>query len=135
MVSDSKLITITGGKWTTYRKMAEDVIDTAIKENGLPEKKCVTMDLRLYGYNLPVLSPVSVSPEDIRRCVQEEMSMTVEDYLSRRTRHLLLDARAAVAAAPSVAIIMAEALGKDKEWIEEQVRAFTSLAKNYIVPA
>lgn len=135
MVSDSKLITITGGKWTTYRKMAEDVIDTAIKENGLPEKKCVTTDLRLYGHDLPVLSPVSVSPDDIRRSVQEEMSLMVEDYLSRRTRHLLLDARSAVAAAPAVATIMAEALGRDKEWIEEQVRTFTMLAKNYIVPA
>ncbi|MGN6294930.1 MAG: glycerol-3-phosphate dehydrogenase/oxidase [Chitinophagaceae bacterium] len=134
MIGDSKMITITGGKWTTYRKMAEDVINTAIKENGLPEKKCVTIDLHLYGYDLPVPSPISVTPEDIRRSVQEEMCMMVEDYLSRRTRHLLLDARSAVAAAPTVATIMAESLGRNKEWIEEQVKAFTSLAKNYILP-
>jgi glycerol-3-phosphate dehydrogenase len=60
--------------------------------------------------------------------------MMVEDYLSRRTRHLLLDARAAVAAAPAVAAVMAETLGRDKGWVEEQVKAFTSLAKNYILP-
>ncbi|RYZ48525.1 MAG: glycerol-3-phosphate dehydrogenase/oxidase, partial [Sphingobacteriales bacterium] len=133
MVADSKLITITGGKWTTYRKMAEDVIDTAVKEIGLPEKKCVTKELLLYGYNLPVPHPLSTSPDDINRSIAEEMCITVEDYLSRRTRHLLLDARSAVAAAPEIARVMAAALGKDQQWIDRQIDQFKALAKNYIL--
>lgn len=135
MISDSKLVTITGGKWTTYRKMAEDAIDTVIKENRLAEKKCVTRELKLYGHDLPVPAPLSISPEDIRRSVHEEMCMTVEDYLSRRTRHLLLDARSALNAASIVAAAMAAALGKDKQWEDDQVKQFASLAENYILSA
>jgi|SRR6218665_454620 len=132
MVSDSKMITITGGKWTTYRKMAEDVIDTAIKESGLEEKACITRDLRLYQNDQRTIDPMSVSADDIRHCVQQEMCITVDDYLSRRTRHLLLDARAAIGAAPYVAKTIADLSGKDDQWIAQQVDAFTVLAKQHI---
>lgn len=132
MVSDSKLITITGGKWTTYRKMAEDVIDTAIKENGLEQKPCITKDLKLYEKDQRVIEPMSVSTEDIQHCVLQEMCITVEDYLSRRTRHLLLDARSAINAAPAVAKTIASLTGKDDHWIASQVNTFTDLAKQHI---
>lgn len=50
LVSPSKLITITGGKWTTYRKMAQDAIDKAIETGSLDEIPCKTHELRLHGY-------------------------------------------------------------------------------------
>ncbi|MCG2617886.1 glycerol-3-phosphate dehydrogenase/oxidase [Terrimonas sp. NA20] len=128
MTSASGLITITGGKWTTYRKMAEDLINLAIKENGLEEKKCITKTLKLFGYDQPVIDPRSLSMEDIAYCVRNEMCLTVEDYLSRRTRHLLLDARSAVAAAPGVATAMASLLEKDAQWIADQLKAFDRIA-------
>ena len=64
--------------------------------------------------------------------VQEEMCMTVDDALARRTRALLLDARAAREAAPAVAALMAKLMHKDKQWQEEQVTAFNKIAFNYI---
>jgi len=131
-VSDSGLITITGGKWTTYRKMAEDVIDIAIEKNNLPNKPCITRVLKLYGHDKKVYSPISLSTEDISNAVKNEMCMTVEDYLSRRTRHLLLDAKTAVEAAPIVATTMAAALKKDEAWVKKQISEFNTLAKNYI---
>ena len=60
------------------------------------------------------------------------MSRTVDDALSRRTRALLLNARAAVEAAPGVASLLAAELGKDSVWTEAQVAAFRTLAAQYI---
>ena len=51
MISLSGLITIIGGKWTTYRKMAEDAVDNAILIGGLPERKCMTKNLPIYGFD------------------------------------------------------------------------------------
>ena len=48
-VSDSGLITITGGKWTTYRRMAEDTVNTAIARSGLTERECKTATLSIHG--------------------------------------------------------------------------------------
>ena len=70
--------------------MAEDVIDLAIEKNNLPQKPCVTKELKLYGHDQPVRPATSIAFEDIRNAVADEMCMTAEDYLSRRTRHLLL---------------------------------------------
>ena len=62
-----------------------------------------------------------------------EMARTVEDVLSRRTRMLLLDARAAIAAAPKVAETLAAELGRDEQWRRSQVEAFTALARGYLL--
>lgn len=132
ITSDSGLITITGGKWTTYRKMAEDVINIAIKENSLEEKKCITGTLMISGHDQLQIDPMSVSEKDIAYCVANEMCMTVEDYLSRRTRHLLLDARSAIAAAPQVAAVMAGLLAKDSNWITHQLEEFDRIAKQHL---
>jgi glycerol-3-phosphate dehydrogenase len=131
-VSDSGLITITGGKWTTYRKMAEDVIDIAMEKFNLSKRTCTTTDLKLHGHDQPGFPADSIATEDITRAVSDEMCVTAEDYLSRRTRHLLLNAKSAVEAAPAVAKIMAAKMNKDETWISQQINEFTKLANNYI---
>lgn len=136
-LSGSGLITIAGGKWTTYRKMAEEVVDFAIKTFDLPGKPCETKDLKLYGHDQPV-SPFEITSLHhdelkalIKKSVEEEMCMTVEDFLSRRTRQLLLNAHEAMKAAPLVAKMMAEEMHKDEAWITEQINIFNDISKNY----
>jgi glycerol-3-phosphate dehydrogenase len=161
MVSHSGLVTITGGKWTTYRKMAEEAIDHASLVAGLEERPCVTKNLRIHGWlkNIDHTDPLGVYGSDalfIRRliekdpCLKEglhralpyiraevvwsvrrEMARTVEDVLGRRTRALLLDARASIEAAPATAAIMAEEFGYPATWQKEQVAAYTELARAY----
>ena len=65
--------------------------------------------------------------------VQNEMARTVEDFLSRRVRMLLLDARASMVMAPEVADIMARELKRDPAWIQAQVADYLALAKGYIL--
>jgi len=137
-IGDSGLITITGGKWTTYRKMAEDVVDIAMKTFDLPDKPCITKQLRLNGGNETVIPAEIISlnevvlKEIIKKTVQEEMCMTVEDFLSRRTRQLLLDANAAIKIAPSIATLLADEMKKSENWINEQINNFNDVAINYI---
>jgi glycerol-3-phosphate dehydrogenase len=163
MVSPSGLVTITGGKWTTYRKMANDAVNNAAFISKLPAVKCSTKNLRLHGYTSTVrygdfLSSYGADADIIQQWMQEdpmlsvkvhpnheyrraevvwsvkmEMAMTVEDILARRCRMLLLDARAALEAAPIVARIMAPLLDKDKDWEEEQVTQFRELATQYLI--
>ncbi len=161
-ISDSGLITIAGGKWTTYRRMAEDVVNTAIKKYGLENKSCITSTLSIhgamentnfdaplyyYGTDRQALELLIQDDETLREllhpalpyikaeivwAVRNEMCMTVEDALARRTRALLLDAKASMEAAPAVAALIAKETHADDEWIEEQVKQFISIAKNYL---
>ena len=163
MISDSGLVTITGGKWTTYRKMAQDTVDQAAMVAGLQVSECVTENLRIHGWlkNVDFSDPlhyygsdrvalnrlISEKPElgevlherlpylkaEVIWAVREEMAMTVEDILSRRTRALLLDAKASVDMAPEVASLMAEEMGKDKEWEKDQLNEYLAIAENYIL--
>ena len=64
---------------------------------------------------------------------REEMARTVEDFLARRSRALLLDTKASIDMAPEVARIMAGELGYDDAWQTEQVTAYTNLAKEYLL--
>ncbi|HHD56783.1 MAG TPA: FAD-dependent oxidoreductase, partial [Desulfobulbaceae bacterium] len=160
-VSRSGLVTITGGKWTTYRKMAEDTVDKAAMVAGLDRKKCRTEDLPIHGSvddvddNDPLRyygsdaddmrSLVSGHPEMGKRLhkrlpftsvevlwsVRHEMARTVEDILARRQRALFLDASAAMEMAPGVAGILAAELGRDEDWQRRQVERFTELALGY----
>ena len=163
-ISRSGLITVAGGKWTTYRRMAEDTLDFAIERRFLPQAKCVTKELRLHGAPEEAIEPdlfsgygtdaVKVKDlistdgslaakldgdlpfvrAEVVYAVREEMARTVEDVLSRRTRALLLNARAAERAAPVTAQIVAHELGRDQGWADEQVRAFCELArKSYML--
>jgi glycerol-3-phosphate dehydrogenase len=147
LVSGSGLITITGGKWTTYRRMAEDTVNKAIQRAGLPEKKCVTETLPIYdGDGAGIRATVAENPKwgqslhpslpyvqaEIVWAAREELCITVEDALSRRTRSLLLDARAAVECAPLTASLLAAELGRDEAWEKQQVNLFRELADNYL---
>ena len=163
LISRSGLLTIAGGKWTTYRKMAEDVVDHAIVIGGLDPQPCVTKELRIHGLHLHAerfgeLAHYGSDAPEVQRlldsdpglgerihprlparrgevvwAVREEMCRTVDDFLTRRTRSLLFDARAAVEAAPEVASVMAEELGVGKRWRKAQVSAFEEIAASYIL--
>ena len=161
-VSRSGLITIIGGKWTTYRKMGEDVIDRAAKVAELPEQPSRSADMglhgrpsdeqtlpaleveRLYGSDWPHLQALAATDPaltellhpnlpftraEVLWAVRQEMALSVEDVLSRRLRALIMDARAALEAAPAVARQMALELGRGSTWEEEQVAAFRVLAE------
>ena len=162
-MSVNKLITITGGKWTTYRKMAEDTIDKAIQLKLLEKRECVTKNLHIHGYlpdpdlsnHLYIYGSDTTAIKTLMEsdakmteklhprydyttaeavwAIREEMALTVEDILARRVRLLFLDARAAIEAAPKVAGIIAGELGHDQDWEERQVREFTELAQRYIL--
>jgi glycerol-3-phosphate dehydrogenase len=69
---------------------------------------------------------------EILWAVQEEMCMTIEDFLARRSRMLFLDAKASMESAPDVAKIMAVALHRDDLWIKQQIDEFAIVAKNYL---
>ncbi|MEM1029180.1 MAG: glycerol-3-phosphate dehydrogenase/oxidase [Myxococcota bacterium] len=153
-ISPSGLLTIAGGKWTTYRNMAEDCVDHAITLGRLDEHACVTKELAVvgatdtshdgplavYGSDADAIAALDATPIHPRLpitagqvdwAVAHEMAQTVDDVLARRTRALLLDARAAAEAAPAVARRIAEALGHDRAWADAQTKAFVGLAAQY----
>lgn len=160
-VAESGLVTITGGKWTTYRKMAEDTIDQAVLVAGLADAECITEGLRIHGWlknvdmndHLHVYGSDRVGIEKLIKkrpelgekihpnlpylkaevvwSAQKEMANTIDDILSRRTRMLLLDAKAALESAETVAALLAEEFGKDQAWINQEVAEFKELAIEY----
>ena len=162
-IDSAGLITIVGGKWTTYRHMAEDCVNHAITLGTLPDTECVTRDLHLHGYYenvdelgdlwvygsdaeairalgsqdadllMPMHSDLTYCEAEVIWAVRHEMARTVEDVLARRTRALFLNAGAAIALAPRIAEIMALELGEDAGWIDGQVTAFNAVAENYLV--
>ncbi len=129
-ISASGLVTIAGGKWTTARKMAEDVVNRAVAHAGLSAAACRTA-------SLPVPNPLPAMPgkpddASVAAAARDTMARTVEDVLSRRSRLLYLDARAAAEAAPRIAATLAKALGRDTAWQEEQVKSFRALAARHL---
>lgn len=138
-IDESNLLTITGGKWTTYRRMAEDAVNQATKLNGLAERKCVTENLKIYETTEKFSSSAKIHEDlpyhesEIIFAVRNKMARSVEDVLARRTRALFLNAKAAIEIAPRVAEIMAKELGEDENWIAEQIKNFNCTAKNYLV--
>jgi glycerol-3-phosphate dehydrogenase len=163
IVSESGLISITGGKWTTYRRMAQDTIDKAIKLGKIPYAECKTKDLLIHGANgnadrsnhlyiygsdqKDIMKLIEDCPElgeklhpsleftkaEVVWAVRNEMARTVEDVLARRVRVLFLEARLAIKIAPLVAGILAEELNKDHIWEQQQISAFTEIAQNYVL--
>ena len=124
-ISSSGLLTIAGGKWTTYRRMAEDAVDHAIVLGKLDERPCITS-------NLSVHDP-GRHGDSAAWFARYEMARTVEDVLARRTRLLFLNARAALAKAPQVARELGEALDRNQAWQQAQIAAFKQTATHYLI--
>ncbi len=163
MVSLSGLITVSGGKWTTYRKMGEDTVDKVALVGGLEERPCITKNMPIHGYarnvqeidhlqvygsdRAAILQLIDDRPElaeklhpnldyigaEVVWAVTEEMARTVEDVLARRVRALFMDARASIEMALKVAQLMATEMNKDQRWIDEQLEEYIALAGNYIL--
>ncbi|WP_310378334.1 glycerol-3-phosphate dehydrogenase/oxidase [Flavobacterium sp.] len=165
IVSETGLITITGGKWTTYRKIAEDIINKAITVHQLPKIACKTEHLSIHGntstsdlkrknhlyiYGTDILEIVRLQenqPElnkklhpnydytmaEVVWAIRNEMARTIEDVLARRVRLLFLDARAALECTEKVGNLLAEELGKDELWKQNQISTFKSLAKGFLL--
>lgn len=162
IVSDSKLVSITGGKWTTFRKMGEDTVNHFIKITGEPLKPSASADIKYHGYTLKpesghwrgygtdakaIREMINLQPEmgeklhrnypytkaEVIWSTRNEMALNIDDILGRRMRMLFLDARAALEMAPKVAELMAKELEKDGSWIENELSDFEKLANKYIL--
>lgn len=162
IVSDSNLITITGGKWTTFRKMGEDTVNYYKQVTGEHLAESASANIRYQGYTtnpqeghwkgygddaVKIQSLINESPKsgellhpkypytsaEVIWSVRHEMAMKVEDILARRLRVLFLDAKAAKAMAPKVAQIIAEEKGYDAAWIEEELADFEKTVNKYIL--
>jgi len=161
-VDDSGLLTITGGKWTTYRNMAEDCVNHAAMLAGLEEKPCATRQLNVHGFlphaerleHLAVYGSDAAAIERLARhepalaqtlhpdlpyigaqvvwAARREYARTVDDVLSRRLRATFLNVRAALAMATRVAELMAGELGYDDAWQRSQVETFAAIARGYL---
>ncbi len=163
IVSNSELITITGGKWTTYRRMAQDTMNKAISLGKLQNVTCKTKNIKIhgatesndktkhqyiYGSDLEgILNLIKESSElgevlhtslpftkaEIIWAIRYEMARTVEDILARRVRTLFLDARATLEIIPLVAKMLAAELDKDSMWEQQQINEFTKIANQYVL--
>jgi glycerol-3-phosphate dehydrogenase len=161
-IDDSALLTVAGGKWTTYRHMAEDCVDQAATLGRLPERSCITKQLNIHGFHdnaekfgdLSVYGSDAVKIMELARAealpaklhpdlpyteaevvwaVREEMARTVEDVLARRTRALFLNTRAAISSAPRVSELLAHELHLDEKWRLRQIANFRELAAGYLI--
>jgi len=162
-IDRSGLVTISGGKWTTYRHMAEDCVDQAATLAQLPERQCVTQNLHIHGFHTAAkqfgsLDVYGSDAYEIRKLIEadaqlgerlhadlpyvkaeviwaarHEMARTVEDILARRTRSLFLNAPAALEMAPAVADLMTAQLGWSEATRSEQLSSFRNVASNYLL--
>ncbi len=162
-ISAGGLVTLAGGKWTTYRKMAEDTVDQALLVAGLDEHPSVTKTLNIHGYHQHALqfesladygadaleikrlmasdtslaksicSEPTIYAAEVIWTVRHEMARTVEDFLARRRRLLLLDAKKSMQVAPIVARLMATEMNKQESWIDSQISDYNNLARAYLL--
>ncbi len=181
-ISSTGLVSVLGGKWTTYRKMAEDCVDQAARIGELNPAECTTKSMTVHGRTnsarVERFHVVHGSPDPARSfgevgrpapnseygsdaaeleqviasapganerlaerlpyvtgqvlfAARNEMARTVEDVLARRTRALFLDAEAAAAAAPRVAVLLAAELRRDAAWQADQLEKFRLVAEAY----
>ena len=134
IVSESGMVSIIGGKWTTYRRMAENVIDLTLKKTKLPFVNSKTSDLKIKNglsdidFSKKSLSDdFFLSKEMIIHYVNNEMALNLDDIMSRRSRCLFLNIKESIRIAPMVVEIMSNELSKDKVWINEQLKSFYKL--------
>jgi glycerol-3-phosphate dehydrogenase len=161
-IAESGLLTIAGGKWTTYRRMAEDCVDQALVLARLEDRPCPTRELRIHGYSregeasgplsgygsdAPLIEELSrekpewahplhpalpICPAQVVWAARHEMARTLDDVLARRTRALYLNARAALAMAPAAARLLAHELGRDASWQSMQIEEFARIAAAFL---
>jgi len=158
-VERSGLVSVTGGKWTTYRAMAEDVLECAMEHELLPRRAAgVTQTLalvgaparsdvplgeppglHLYGTEAPLVRGLPGAARElapglteamVRFAARFEYARTVEDVLARRSRLLFLDAKLAASAAAPVAAVLEEELGAPFD-AAASAAAFRALAAQY----
>ena len=160
-VSNTRLFSIIGGKWTTYRKMGEDMVHTIeeklkwevlasktqhLKIHGYSEKTDKNEALSIYGCDADAINAISrteenaqgwlsetlrISKAQLLWAIRNEMIEKVEDFLARRTRALFLNVEESVLMAPEVARIMAQQMEKDERWVENELNEYRELVKNY----
>lgn len=157
ITSDSGMVTITGGKLTTYRKMAEHTVDAVLDSLKISAKRCTTKRLTLHGatsrdrndhlvsrfgtqapairelikadasLGAPLITGLPYLNAEAVYCARNEMVVTLEDVLSRRVRGLLYDRHATAAAAFDTARLIAPDLGWDETRINDEVKRFTEV--------
>jgi glycerol-3-phosphate dehydrogenase len=162
IVSESGLVSLTGGKWTTFRKMGEDTLEYFPKITGETLAPSRSKDILLHGFTKlvpeghwsvygsdgqliqelirtdPSLGE-KIHPDfphlmaEVAWSVRHEMAIKIEDVLSRRVRMLILDAQAALDSARKVGELMAKELRKKPEWIEKEVANFRLTAEKYLI--
>jgi glycerol-3-phosphate dehydrogenase len=162
-IDTSGLMTIAGGKWTTYRHMAEDCVDQAATLGQLPDAPCVTQHLKIhgwiddaerfgdlasYGSDAPEIQKLVRGDAKLARklhpalpyvqaeviwAVRQELARTIEDVLARRMRALFLNAKAALDMAPTVGELMAAELRWDTIVKAKQLGEFHAIAGNYVL--
>ena len=160
-IDESGLLNIAGGKWTTYRNMAEDCVNHAAILGKLPERECVTTRINIHGFHSqaqkfghlsfygsdapaiqelmrrepalaqPLTAALPYVGAEVVWAVRYEMARTVEDVLCRRTRAVFLNAKAALEAAPKVAALMARELERGPDWELAQLSAFQNVAARF----
>jgi glycerol-3-phosphate dehydrogenase len=163
-IDESGLLNITGGKWTTYRHMAEDCVNHAATLGKLPERDCVTRTLNIHGFLAqpdrsdplaiygsdaskirelierdaslakPLVPSLPYVGAEVVWAVREEMARTLDDVLARRTRALFLNSQAAIHAAPKAATLMARELGFDAQWEASQLSEFGKISAHFVLP-
>ena len=137
LVSPGGLVTVAGGKWTTYRLMAEQVIDRAAAVGGLAPVPCTTATLKLHDSTAERLAAsaeqtllhpdLELSQAAVRFACRHEAARRIEDVLARRSRVLFLDASAAMACVDTVGVILAEEL----QWSAPHLAAMLTQARQY----
>ncbi|PWU05568.1 MAG: FAD-dependent oxidoreductase [Terriglobia bacterium] len=161
-IENSGMITISGGKWTTYRRMAEDCVNHAATLARLPDRPCVTDNLKIHGFDPsaekaaalrvygsdaqgvreliaadaelgePLHPALPYTGAEVVWAARKELARTVDDVLARRTRALFLNAKAAVEMAPQVANLLAGELQQDNRWKDSQLQSFSGIARHYL---
>jgi len=160
-ISPSGLFTIIGGKWTTFRKMGEDMVNTVESHLGWSHKEPLTQNIQIHGFketenwddplyvygsdadeirNRIKQSPkgylsesLKIHEEQVVWAVEHEMARSVEDILARRTRALLLDARESLRIAPKVACILGHLFKKDENWVQSEIASYKQVAEKYML--
>lgn len=148
MVNPSGLITITGGKWTTYRKMAKDAVENALFVAKLGKKPCVTEHLKIHNKQQDQLYHALLQTEkgseklhddypyvwaDVDYAVLHEQATTIEDVLARRTRFLFLDARVTWQLIEPTGQRMQLILDWSEEKLQEEINHMKELVSCYTI--